>query len=84
MSTLACGSKGGVKAGVVGPYTATNGFCNAAAICINPESLLTTAFASDNKSMASSSDVFPVKLTHCCCVSVMIFSNIHKGVIENS
>ena len=54
--------RAGVNSGEVEPYTATNGRSSAAATCIKPESLDTTAVAHDIKSMACASEVSPAKL----------------------
>ncbi|MCY1555683.1 hypothetical protein D9M68_923630 [compost metagenome] len=52
-----------MNCGEVEPYTATSGRFSAAATCIRPESLLTTAPAQDIRSMASARLVAPARLT---------------------
>ena len=58
---VALSVKGGVKVGLVEPYTATILVPTAAAICIKPESFVKTTFAKANKSIASVNEVFPTK-----------------------
>ena len=60
--TSANSVSGGVKAGDVEPYIATNGVPTAAATCISPESLVTTRSTKPIKSIASSILVIPTSL----------------------
>lgn len=53
--------KGGVNLSEVEPYITVTGTSTAQAICINPESLLTTCSQAESKYTASSRLVFPAK-----------------------
>src|SRR5690606_9627756 len=62
-------AKGGVNPGEVEPYSTTRGRDKAAAICMRPESLLTTAPARDSRSMASANSVSPARIWQCWAAS---------------
>ena len=64
MITRARTESGGVNAGLEEPKRAVVGRSSAAAMCMRPESLVTTCAANDIRSIASSSEVRPAKSTH--------------------
>ena len=59
---IAFAELGGVWLGSLEPKIATCGTCSAAAMCMRPESLLTTLLHIPIMAMASSSDVLPHQL----------------------
>ena len=63
---LALLDKGGVWAGSLEPKIATWGMPRAAAICISPESLLTTPLHRPIRAIASSKEVLPHQLWRLC------------------
>src|SRR5512135_875917 len=64
LSTCALSDSGGVNCGLLEPNIASIGLSSAAAMCINPESLLTTRLAHDTSAMASVRSVTPHRLRH--------------------